>query len=309
MKAGIKFVAAAVIALFCMGVFAATFLSREPLVALARPERGLTADPKTPLFQNGRRIEHITLQSKKLGDISFALSLPESMPEGKLPVLFVMGGLKYGKDNIAVLKEPGANAIIGYDWPIPVHFPEGADFLFQAPALYRQVLSIPAQGASILRWAADQPWADKARISVLGFSLGALVAPALQNVAAADGTTIGWTVLAYGGAPLTALFDANPFIRPSWLRPVMRPAISFLLGPLEPSLHLPRLSGQFLVIEGQNDTLIPESARALMRDLTPEPKTVITLEGPHMGLNHMALLQQIICVCTAWLEEKGAANK
>ena len=283
---------------------------RDPLAVLPAPEMNLSAEQTDVIIQGGRRIEHITLHSAALGDISFAVNFPDPLPEQKLPVLFVLGGLKYGKENIAVLKEMGANIIVGYDWPIPVHFPQGLSLLWQAPTLYHQLLGIPAQGVSILHWLAEQPWADASRISVLGFSLGALVVPALQNVAEKSGLNIGWMVLAYGGAPLHALFDAHPFIKPPWLHSLTSPLIALLLRPLEPSLHLPFLSGRFLILEGQSDDLIPATARDLMRELTPQPKTVIVLEGAHIGLaaRMRTQLQQVIRICTVWLSENGAIN-
>jgi len=42
----------------------------------------------------------------------------------------------------------------------------------------------------------------------------------------------------------------------------------------------------------------------------PEPKTVITLEGIHLGVgpDKMALLQKIIATSKKWLIENGAIN-
>ena len=75
-------------------------------------------------------------------------------------------------------------------------------------------------------------------------------------------------------------------------------------------VHLPHLAGKFLVLEGQDDGLIPAAARNLLRDAVPEPKTVIAFEGTHMGVgpNKMALLQKIIDTSKTWLVENGAVN-
>jgi dipeptidyl aminopeptidase/acylaminoacyl peptidase len=43
-------------------------------------------------------------------------------------------------------------------------------------------LAITAQVNSALSWLIAQPWADRQRISLLGFSLGALAAPAIEDV-------------------------------------------------------------------------------------------------------------------------------
>jgi len=86
--------------------------------------------------------------------------------------------------------------------------------------------------------------------------------------------------------------------------------VDLVFHSLEPTVHLPRLSGKFLVLEGRDDSLIPEAARNLLRDAVPEPKTVITFEGNHMGVgpDKMALLQDIIATSKEWLIKNGAIN-
>ncbi len=169
----------------------------------------------------------------------------------------------------------------------------------------------PAQVASALRWLTEQPWADAERISLLGCSQGALAVPAVQDIAAHDGIRIGWTIIAYGGAPLGTLLAANPHMKPTWLRKALAPLVDLVFHPLEPTVHLPRLSGKFLVLEGRDDRLIPERARNVLREAVPEPKTVITFEGTHMGVgpDKMALLQKIIETSKSWLIENDAINK
>jgi hypothetical protein len=47
-----------------------------------------------------------------------------------------------------------------------------------------------------------------------------------------------------------------------------------------------------------------------MRALTPEPKSVVLLEGEHvgMGAGQQALLQEIVRLTGTWLIEQGAVN-
>jgi hypothetical protein len=194
---------------------------------------------------------------------------------------------------------------------LPVRLHGVSDFMLQAPDLYHRVLTVPGQVASVLRWMIEQPWADAERISLLGFSQGALAVPSVQDIAAHDGIRIGWTIIGYGGAPLGTLLAANPHLKPTWLRKILAPLVDLAFRPLEPIVHLPRLSGKFLVLEGRDDRLIPEAARNLLREAVPEPKTIITLEGIHMGVgpDKMALLQKIIATSKKRLIENGAINK
>ncbi|MGA7577325.1 MAG: alpha/beta hydrolase family protein [Desulfobaccales bacterium] len=283
---------------------------RDPLSSLPPPEPGLRAERTALAAPDHRLVSHITLPGKLLGKITFNLSLPDPLPLKKLPVVLILGGLVTGADSIRYIKDAGDNAIASYAWPVPVRLHGVGALMLQAPGLYHNVMTIPGQGASVLNWLSSQPWADPARISLLGFSQGALAAPAVQDLAAHYGIRVGWTIIAYGGAPLGTLLAGNPHMRPAWLGKALAPWVDLIFHSLEPTVHLPRLSGKFLVLSGRDDNLIPEAARNLLRDAVPEPKTVITFEGNHMGVgpDQMALLQNILAASKKWLIENGAIN-
>ena len=253
--------------------------------------------PPVTIALAGRRLQHITLPGGELGDVGIFVSLPDPLPVKKLPVLVVLGGLGMGENNIRAIDNPGDNAIIGYDWPMPVDFPKGREFLRQMPDLYRRVTAIPGQIASAIDWLAMQSWADNQRISILGFSLGALATPVAENLTEHNGHKVGWTIIAYGGAPFGALFQSNPRLKPKWMAPV----IDVLLHPLQPIVNLPYLSSHFLVLEGRDDELIPAEARATLRDAVPDPKDVVVFSGDHMGVGpgKQELLDEIIRVPAA----------
>lgn len=281
-----------------------------PPRTLPTPQHELRVERTAPVLRDGRAVEHVELHGGSLGDIGITLSLPDPLPDKPLPILIVLGGLGTGENNIRSLTDTGDTAIIGYDWPMPVRFYDGVGSLTQLPGLYRRIMAIPAQVSTALFWAGTQPWADRRRISLLGFSLGALAAPAIQDVAERDGQAIGWTILAYGGAPFGALVAANPHIKPGWLRPILAPILDLALDPLQPTRHLAQLSGQFLILEGADDSLIPTAARLRLREAVPEPKTLITFDGGHMGVgaDKQALLRDIIAKSRAWLVDKGAVD-
>jgi len=91
---------------------------------------------------------------------------------------------------------------------------------------------------------------------------------------------------------------------------VLAPVLDFLLSPLEPTQHLSQINGHFLILQGQDDTLVPEEARRRFYEATPEPKTSVTFAGNHMsvGKEKMALLKEIIETSKKWLIENGAIN-
>jgi pimeloyl-ACP methyl ester carboxylesterase len=227
-----------------------------------------------------------------------------------MPVVMVLGGLGTGENNIRDITDAGNNIIAGYDWPMPVEAPKDASILLHAREFYDRAMIAPAQIASAIDWIAAQPWADGNRVSLLGYSMGALVAPAAQNLTLQTGHIVGWTILAYGGAPLSSIFVADEHIKPFWMRYALAPFVSVFLHPLEPALNLSNLTGRFLILEGKNDELVPESARARLRDAVPEPKTIVTFDGEHMGVgpDKAELLQKIIAASREWLLRMDAVN-
>jgi pimeloyl-ACP methyl ester carboxylesterase len=297
-------------ALGAIGGAVAWLALRDPYEALPRAAEKAVATGFATERRGERTLQHLVLEAPGIGRLGLAISLPEPLPAGKLPLVLVLGGLATGENNIRHIPHGGANAIVGYDWPIPTRLPQGWDLLREAPDLYQRAIRVPGQIAAALDWLAAQDWADPARVSLLGFSLGTLAAPAAQRLAQEHGRRIGWTILAYGGSPLGALIAANPFLKPKGAGPYLAGAADLLFRPVEPAEHLPHLAGRFLLIGGRDDAFVPEEAARRLRDLTPEPKTVVLLEGGHMGVgaNQLALLEEIIAVTSRWLVEQRAAN-
>ncbi len=283
---------------------------RDPLAALPRATENPVATDFAAEPRNGRTLQHVVLHAPGVGRIGLAISLPDPLPKRPLPIVMVLGGLATGERNIRHIAGGGDNAIVGYDWPIPTRLPQGWDFVREAPDLYDRALRVPGQIAAALDWLAGQGWADPERTSLLSFSLGALVAPAAQRLAELQGRAIGWTVLAYGGSPVGALLAANPYMKPRWVAPIFSRVADLVFRPVEPGEHLPHLRGRFLVVGGRDDAFVPEAAARRMRDLAPEPKTTVLLEGGHMGVgaDRQALLADIIAVTTRWLTEEKAVN-
>jgi hypothetical protein len=293
-----------------VGGLAAWLAGRDPLGTLPRVAAPVTVAAEYRIPQTGRELRHLSFRDETLGKIGLVVSLPDPLPDRRLPVVVVLGGLGTGAQNIAHVGPAGDNAVVGYDWPMPPDLSAGWGLLRAAPDLYRRVLTVPGQMAAGLDWVLEQPWADRERVSLLGFSLGALAAPATQRVADQQGQTIGWTVLAYGGAPLGALLAGHPRVRPDWLRPIVGELATLLLRPVDPVEHLPHLTGRFLLLGSRADELIPQAAADRMRAVTPEPKTVVLFTGDHMGVGpgQMELLERIVRTSTEWLIEMGAVN-
>lgn len=281
---------------------------QEPLSALPRVHTGrLKVVEAWDERWQSRTLRHVTLEGDGVGRARIVVSLPEPMPAGALPIVLVVGGLRGGSDSIREITELagdlGPNAFVGYDWPLPTREPSVFEIVRRLSELRRQVLSVPGQLEAIIQWARQQPWADPARVSLLGFSLGAFVVPASQRLAQERGGRVSATILGYGGAPIREVIARHPNAGPAGLRHLLAHGAGLLLRPVEPSHHLPHLRGRFLVIEADTDRLIARSAAARMTTLTPEPRTVVRIPGDHLGLgpDPAKLLGRVIDVSRSWL--------
>lgn len=285
--------------------------NKNSLNALPKSEKILDVVEGKNFFQDSRTIQQYFIKDSNLGIIDIAVSFPTPIPDHPLPVLFILGGLETGFESIRHVSDIGNNILVGYNWPIASKLPKGLNILLKSPSIYRGIYNSPGQVAAALEWITKQPWAEKKRISLLGFSVGAIVVPAVQHIIESRGlATIGWTVLAYGGTNIGRIVNSNPFISPKWTKPFLGYIIQLLFNPIDPKEHLEYISGNFLLISGKNDEFIPKKSSSLMQDLTPLPKKIILLDGRHMGVGEKQkeLLSLIIKETRIWLEQNGAIN-
>jgi dienelactone hydrolase len=286
---------------------------QDPLSALPRDPAGAVAvvGERHERWQ-GRTLVHVTLRGPAVREVRFVVSVPDPLPADRLPIVLVLGGLEGGTRSIHrigdVIGDPGPNALVAYDWPLPPQEPSALEIALRLGELRRSVLSVPGQVDAMLGWASRQRWADPERVSLLGFSLGAFVAPAAQRVIEERGGSVRWTVIAYGGAPIGAVIAGHPGVRPAWAARPFGAGADLLLRPVEPSEHLPRLRGRFLVLRAGRDRLIAPAASDRLAAMTPEPRTVVVVEGDHMGLGaeKRKLLEKVVAISRAWMLEQGA---
>ena len=86
--------------------------------------------------------------------------------------------------------------------------------------------------------------------------------------------------------------------------------MQIIFNPIDPKENLPYITGNFLIINGKKDNLIPLKSSSSMQELTPLPKKIILLDGNHMGIGkkQKKLLKVIIENTRKWLIENNAIN-
>jgi dienelactone hydrolase len=316
MSRGARAAGACLLALAVALVATAAWLgTRDPLRSLpADDPAAIAVLEEWPEAWHGRTLLHVALEGPSVGRARFVVSLPDPLPPRRIPLVVILGGLGGGSNSIRqisdVVGDPGPNAFVGYDWPLPTREPGVAEIVRRVPEFRRDVLSVPGQVDAILAWATRRAWADPGRLSLLGFSLGGFVVPAAQRIAQEHGVAIRWTALAYAGAPIGDVIAGHPKAGPRWVRRVLGAGADLLLGPVEPSNHLPHLRGRFLVLGAASDHLIARTPAERMEALTPEPRTVVRIAGDHMGVgaDRWKLLARVVDVTRAWLVEQGAID-
>jgi len=257
-----------------------------------------------------RVIKEYSIFDSDLGEIKIAVSFPRMLNETSLPILFILGGIETGLKSVKHVSNIGNNILVGFEWPINKKSMKGKNILYNVVNLYYSINNSPGQVAAALEWVDDQPWSSN-KISLLGFSIGAIAAPSVQNLIQNKGNlSIKWTVLAYGGTNLHKLVNSNPYIKPLWLKPILGWVTQLFFNSIDPKEHLKDISGNFLIINGKNDNLIPEYSSLKFQTLAPYPKKIILLEGGHMGVgkDQKKLLKTIIKETKSWLKNNKAIN-
>ena len=278
---------------------------RDPLQALP-PLRGQMhvvedLDCSGPV-EPGRLCRRLVLADEAGPQVSIAVNRPDTARPA--PALLVLAGNRAGQDTVRLIADAGPNVLIGYEYPFAKRWPRGLSAL---PAVFRTrqaALAVPGEAAAIFRWAQQQPWIDGRRVAIAGFSLGALYMPAVLHRAQADGAAPAVAIIGFGGAGLSAIFARAAATIPQPL--TARAATA--LRPLEPAVHLPLVRANVLVIEADNDELMPSESRDRLVALLPEPKTVVRISGDHVAGVQSDMGRAAAAIAREWLVESGAMN-
>lgn len=256
-----------------------------------------------------RTYHDITFFSLTTDTARIVLSLPDSVDGEKLPVMIIMGGLEIGRESLAYITNPGKNILIIYQYPYhPRYWYDGAA-ITQIPKIRNAVLIVPAQVVELLKWTHMQTWSDTSRISILGYSFGALFVPAVYHLAYSRKFVPAPGVIAYGGADVFRLLNTNlKNINQPW-RYLVAWLSATAIYSADPMHHCPYLHGEFLLINGSQDHQIPQYCWKKLHDLTPEPKTEIILDEGHMHFRKPELTRRLVKMSQKWLLERGVINK
>ncbi|APF17787.1 hypothetical protein Calab_2249 [Caldithrix abyssi DSM 13497] len=303
-----KWVLILLVGLFVLLGLAAFYLNRNPLQFINRfyyPLSIMRYDLQV-VAHNGelRRYETITFQRAEADTFCVTISKPPEQDSLPKPVIVLLGGLEIGRRSLNYIPQHGKNIIIAYEYPYRPHYWYDGTALEEIPKIRRSVLIVPAQISQLVEWIKKQSWADTTRISLLGYSFGALAIPSALKVMSLRQTGVDGVIMAYGGVNLYEIFKVNLKTIPAFVRPMVSRLIAWLIRPVEPGLYLPSLKGDFLLINGRYDRQIPESSWRALHRLTPKPKEIVLLDAGHLHPKKKELIQNVIRISYDWLAKK-----
>ena len=293
-----------------LSAWSASVRLKEPLSVLARDDHEwrVLRDSSYQGFTGGgeRRVfRDLVVDAGNAGTVRVTTSRPAEAVQQPLPLVFILAGLRTGRDALEAVDFHGPNLMVGYEYPYSQETWYESAKVDQVPVIRKAVLDVPAQVVRTAERFTAEGTADPDRTSLLGYSFGALFVPAVQRLAIQEGRPFDGVVLAYGGVDIGSLLEHS--INLDWHLP--RRALAWLgataLDAMEPEHHLPHLSGTFLVIRGELDQKIPPALSRRVADLTPEPKTVVSLDEAHMGPSNPELTARVVRISQEWLIRQG----
>ena len=225
--------------------------------------------------------------------------------KGRLPALVLLGGRDAGRASIENARNLPDVVVLSVDYDL-----DGlsADSLWSALPLVvdarSRVLRVPVDVMLALDYLRSRGDVDASRVSLVGFSFGALYVPCI----AAEDRRYASAVMVEGGGNLTRLIQHN-------LAPWTDSATSvvggvlggWLLRPLEPLRFAPRVAPTpLLMLNGTADARVPrECAEALFANAR-EPKKLLWVEAGHVDPKDPALIDRIVRVLERELRSSRA---
>lgn len=147
------------------------------------------------------------------------------------------------------------------------------------------------------------PEVDAERLGVMGVSFGVPFA-----AAAGRDRVFGAVVLAFGGAGLGDMIDANLPLRSRLLRGAATRMLSTWFSRLEPALHVGTISPKpLLIISALYDELIPHRSAVRLGEAARPPVSHVWLPTKHIGIQDRDLIGEVADLTTrffdaAWTE-------
>lgn len=292
----LRYVVVLLLVLATLGALATWRLTRDP--------RPYFAERRTPLA----RVEPISAELVGRDSViavrlvasdglaaDVALRWPADSAAARLPLLFILGGHRTGKDAVGVVDDVRGFAVAALSYPYDgPQRPKGLEVAMAAPAIRRALLDTPPATRLALDWLLARAHVDTTRVELVGVSFGA---PFAVIVGAMDERVARvWSV--HGAGDPQSLLD-HGLARYIGFAPARR-ATAWLAATAANAKHLaperwvagiaPR---PFEMINAESDERIPRPAVELLHAAAREPKRLTWMPGQHVLGRRQDVVRQL----------------
>lgn len=248
---------------------------------------------------------HVQLSSSAGYSLRGHLRVPRT--PGTWPAIIVIGGVNTGRMAAELITPDEPYVVLGLDYPW-----EGStrltplQFLVRLLAIRDAMLLTPSAIFLAIDYIQTHPSVDESGPVLVGASFGAQ----LITVAGALDERAGPVLAIYGGGDFAELLRGNLEFRPQWLRSAVANAGAWLLEPVEPTKYVARIAPRpFVMINGTQDTRIPEASVLALYEEAREPKRLIWLDEGHISSRRPAMLERVLdAAADALVQLRGEAG-
>ena len=249
----------------------------------------------------------VSLQSSSGLTVRCGLLVPGHATQ-RYPAIILLGGKQTGRYAINYATDVRDAIVIAADYP---YEPRGSytlpRFLADAPAIRRALLDMVPSLMLIVDYLAQRPDVDTNKLILLGYSFGAPFVPAFISVDRRP-TAVA---MVYSGGNLFSLIRHNARRYESSLVSELVAAIGGLLvRPLEPLRYVDRIAPiPLIMINGEEDQMIPRSNTMELYNHAREPKTLIWLPSKHVDPRNVELTNLIVQTMRKELSRLGIVKQ
>ena len=256
--------------------------------------------------QINARLSDVDLKASTGLKVMARLRQPKVM-RSTLPAIIILGARKLGRKhvNLAPMQEQFQKVIlVSMEYPEPLRSRPSKNILAVRGAAFEAVASVML----VVDYLEARQEVDKQRIMLIGGSIGAPVA----IIAGAIDKRIQAVAAGYSGGRQGQLFShmiASSLPR-SWINVTLSIVaghiLAWALTPLDSIRYVPMISPRpLLLINGDQDEMIPRESAEALYAAAREPKEQIWLSSRHIGTREEDLIREALHLTVQWLERKG----
>ncbi|MFC1555125.1 hypothetical protein ACFL7D_10850 [candidate division KSB1 bacterium] len=279
---------------------------KRDYIAYFKRTSGKITENRTKVIssENGIKIEQFELVCSRGFTLNGYFRIPE-IPDRKLPVIIVLGGLFTGKGVIDLLEDmPGYEPVVNVSIDYPFTGEKRLKWwqvLLYLPKIRRAIMDSVRGVLLLIEYISKRKEFDKDRIHLIGASLGAFFGIA----AAACDKRIKSVSSLFGGGKIEKLITKNlpyKFLGIHYLAGYLAKIIAF---PLEPLNYIKQLSPRpLLVIGGKGDEKFPIECAQVLYEEALEPKDLIWFTSKHPEPEKNQLLLELTSEVAEWMTDK-----